>query len=330
VVDQTSHAEGQPPALVAGRDYPGTYREFVVMFPDDAACSVYLEGLRWPHGFNCPSCGQAASVWRQTRGRLVCARCRHQTSVTTGTILEKTRSPLTTWFEAAWHVTTAKNGLSAKTLERTLGVGYRTAWTMLHRFRVAMVRAERRPLGGTVEVDETLVGGVETGGKRGRGTDKEVAVVAVEILKPKGFGRLRLRHIPDASGEHLVPFVCDVVSSGSRVHTDGWLGYKALRTRGYEHLVTNMSASGDPAQVAMPGVHRVASLLKRWILGTHQGSIMPEHLQAYVEEFTFRFNRRTSKSRGLVFRRLLEQSVATGPVTEEDLAHGYAWGSHNP
>jgi transposase-like protein len=249
--------------------------------------------------------------------------------VTTGTILEKTRSSLTTWFEAAWHVTTAKNGLSAKTLERTLGVSYRTAWTMLHRFRVAMVRAERERLGGTVEVDETLVGGVEKGGKRGRGTSKEVVVVAVEILEPRGFGRVRLRRIPDASGAHLVPFVCDVISSGSRVHTDGWQGYNALRRHGYKHLVTNVSASGDPAHVVMPGVHRVSSLLKRWILGTHQGSITPEHLQAYLEEFTFRFNRRTSRSRGLVFRRLLEQTVATGPITDEDLTHGYDWAGHN-
>lgn len=300
------------------------------MFPDDAACSAYLELLRWPQGFTCPTCGRVGPAWRQTRGRLVCPGCRHQTSVTTRTILEKTRSPLTTWFEAAWHLTTAKNGLSAKTLERTLGVSYRTAWTMLHRFRVAMVRAERGLLAGTVEVDETLVGGVERGGKRGRGTDKEVVVVAVEILEPRGFGRLRLRRIPDASGERLVPFVCDVVSVGSRVHTDGWKGYNALCRRGYEHLVTNISASGDPAHVTMPGVHRVASLLKRWILGTHQGSVMPEHLQAYLEEFTFRFNRRSSKSRGLVFRRLVEQMIATGPITADDLAHGYDWDGHNP
>jgi transposase-like protein len=329
-VDPTSNIEGPTPALVAGRDYPGTYREFVLMFPDDAACSAYLEGLRWPHGFTCPSCGTVAPAWRQTRGRLACTRCRHQTSLTAGTILQKTRSPLTTWFEAAWHVTTAKNGLSAKTLERTLGVGYRTAWTMLHRFRVAMVRAERGLLGGTVEVDETLLGGVEKGGKRGRGTDKEVVVVAVEILEPRGFGRVRFRRIPDASGEQLVPFVCDVVSPGSRVHTDAWLGYNALRKSDFEHMVTNVSASGDPAHVTMLGIHRVASLLKRWILGTHQGSIMPEHLQAYLEEFTFRFNRRNSKSRGLVFRRLIEQTVGTGAITEEELAHGYDWGDHNP
>lgn len=298
------------------------------MFTDAEACAGYIEELRWPHGFACPNCGAAAQAWRQTRRRLVCRRCRHQTSVTTGTILDKTRSPLTTWFEAAWLLTTAKNGLSAKTLERTLGVSYRTAWTMLHRFRVAMVRAERERLCGEVEVDETLVGGVEKGGKRGRGTDKQVVVVAVETLHPKGFGRVRLRRIPNASGDHLVPFVCDVVSPDSEVHTDGWKGYNALPKHGYMRRVTNLSASGDPAHVTMPAVHRVASLLKRWILGTHQGSTRPQHLQAYLEEFTFRFNRRTSRSRGLVFRRLLEQMVATGPITGADLAHGYDWPDH--
>jgi transposase-like protein len=313
---------------VAGRDYPGTYRAFALMFPDTEACASYLEALRWSQGFVCPNCGVGGQVWRQTRARRVCPRCRHQTSVTAGTILEKTRTPLTTWFEAAWLVTTAKNGLSALTLQRTLGVSYRTAWAMLHRFRVAMVRAERGRLCGEVEVDETLVGGVEKGGKRGRGTDKEVVVIAVETLQPKGFGRVRLRRIPDASGEHLVSFVRDVVSPGSDVHTDGWKGYNALPKHGYRRHATNLSASSDPAHVVMPAVHRVASLLKRWILGTHQGSITPQHLQAYLEEFTFRFNRRTSRRRGLVFRRLLEQMIATGPITAASLAHGYDWTDH--
>jgi len=190
-------------ALVAGRDYPRSYREFVEMFHDDEACAAYLEQLRWSSGFICPACGRAADPWRQTRGRSVCTACRHQTSATSGTILDKTRTPLTTWFEAAWHLTTAKNGLSAKTLERTLGTSYRTAWAMLQRYRVAMVRSERERLSGTVEVDESLVGGVEHGGKRGRGTGKPTVVIAVEVKEPKGFGRVRMRHIPGASGANL-------------------------------------------------------------------------------------------------------------------------------
>lgn len=311
--------------LVAGRDYPHTYRGFVEMFPDDSACEAYLAKLRWPQGFICPACNADVVPWQASRGRLACPRCRHFTTVSAGTIFDKTRTPLTTWFEAAWHVSTAKNGMSAKTLERTLGTKYRVAWTMLQRFRVAMVDSERKQLTGTVEVDETLIGGAKQGGKRGRGAVKSIVVIAVEIKEPKGFGRVRMRHVPDASGASLVPFVCDVTTPGSIVCTDGWSGYNELESKEFNRNITVISSSGDPAHVSMPGVHRVASLLKRWILGTHQGSIVPEHLQSYLEEFTFRFNRRTSRSRGLVFRRLLERAVSTGPVTECDVTNGYNW-----
>lgn len=314
--------------LTSGNDFPFNYREFVQKFPTDDACAAYLEQLRWPGVFCCPVCQAVGVPWRQTRGRLVCTACRHQTSVTAGTIMDKTRTPLTTWFEAAWHLTTAKNGLSAKTLERTLGTSYRAAWAMLQRYRVSMVRSERERLSGTVEVDETLVGGVEQGGKRGRGAIKSIVVIAVESKEPKGFGRIRMRHISDASGANLQPFVCDVVAQGATVCTDGWTGYNGLPKHGYLHERRVLSSSGDPAHVAMPGVHRVVSLLKRWLLGTHQGSVVPAHLQSYLEEFTFRFNRRTSNSRGLVFRRLMEQAVITGPVTEADVTFGYDWSRH--
>ena len=315
--------------LEAGRDYPRIYREFVEWFPDEESCIAYLEKLRWPNGFICPACNFVSEPWHQTRGRLVCPRCRHQTSATRGTIFDKTRTPFTTWFETAWHMTTAKNGLSAKTLQRTLGTSYRTAWKMLHRYRIAMVRSEREQLSGIVEIDESLVGGVDHGGKRGRGADKAIVVIAVEIKDPMGFGRVRMRHIPDASGDKLVPFVCDVVTSGATVQTDGWSGYVNLQQNGYVHQRKILSSNDDPAHVSMPGVHRIASLLKRWILGTHQGSVSVEHLQSYLEEFTFRFNRRTSRSRGLVFRRLLEQAVITGPIIEPEIAHGLHWQHHN-
>ena len=318
-----------PQALEAGRDYPRLYREFVEWFPDNEACLIYLEKLRWPNGFICPSCQKTAKPWYQTRGRIVCSSCHHQTSVTTGTIFEKTRTPLTTWFETAWQMTAAKNGLSAKTMQRTLGTSYRTAWKMLHQYRIAMVRSEREQLSGIVEVDETLVGGVEHNGKRGRGADKAIVVIAVELKEPKGFGRIRMHHIPDASGEVLVPFICDTVESGSVIRTDGWGGYNQLNQNGYLHQPIVLSSTSDPAHVSMPGVHRVASLLKRWILGTHQGSVGNEHLQSYLEEFTFRFNRRMSKSRGPVFRRLLEQAGVTGPVIDSEIAHGYDWLHHN-
>jgi transposase-like protein len=317
------------PILEAGRDYPRIYREFVEWFPDDESCIAYLEKLRWPSGFICPVCDFASDPWHQTRGRLVCPNCRRQTSATRGTIFDKTRTPLTVWFETAWLMTTAKNGLSAKTLNRTLGTSYRTAWSMLHRYRIAMVRSEREKLSGFVEIDESLVGGVDHGGKRGRGSDKAIVVIAVEIKEPKGYGRIRMRHIPNASGDSLVPFVCDVVSSGATIQTDGWNGYNDLQQKGYVHQKKKISASDDPAHVSMPGVHRIASLLKRWILGTHQGAVRVEHLQAYLEEFTFRFNRRTSQSRGLVFRRLLEQAVVTDPIIEKKITHGFDWDNHN-
>jgi len=206
-----------------------------------------------------------------------------------------------------------------------MGISYRVAWMMLQRFRVAMVDSERRQLSGNVEVDETLIGGVQQGGKRGRGSTKSIVVIAVEIKHPKGFGRVRMRYIPDASGDSLLPFVREVVAPGSVVHTDGWRGYNELPKHGYTREITILSSSGDPAHVSMSGVHRLASLLKRWILGTHQGSIANDHLQSYLEEYTFRFNRRTSRSRGLVFRRLLEQAVITRPITEKDVTHGYDW-----
>ena len=306
-------------------DFPNTYREFIEMFPDDTACAVFLAKLRWPKGFICPSCKQSSIPWNANRDRLICPICRHQTSVTTGTIFDKTRTQLKTWFEAAWHVSTAKSGMSAKTLERTIGTSYKVAWMMLHRFRVAMVNNERSQLSGIVEVDESFVGGEEQGGKRGRGTSKSIVVIAVEIKQPKGFGRVRMRHIPDSSGNSLVPFICDMIAPGSVVRTDGWKGYNRVTDHGYQREIVVQSSSGDPAHVSMPGVHRIASLLKRWILGTHQGSVLPLHLQSYLEEFTFRFNRRTSRSRGLVFRRLLEQAVITKPTTMEDIIHGYDW-----
>ena len=311
--------------LIAGKDYPRTYREFVTMFLDDKSCREFLYKLRWNDGFICPKCKVSSIPWEQTHKRLVCPNCRHQTTVTTGTIFDKTRMPLTTWLEAAWHITTAKNGMSAKTFEQTLGISYVTAWTMLQRFRVSMVNIEREKLSGKVEVDETQVGGVDVGGKRGRSSKKSLVVIAIEIHESKGFGRTRMRYIPDASSSSLTDFIKDVMHTDSTICTDGWSGYNELKSLEYNHEITVMTHSADQAHVSMPGVHRIASLLKRWILGTHQGSFSQEHLQSYLEEYTFRFNRRLSKNRGLVFRRLLEQAVNTSPVTRKDVTYGYNW-----
>lgn len=214
-----------------------------------------------------------------------------------------------------WYVTNQKFGVSALGLQHVLGFGsYETAWTWLHKMRRAMVRPGRDRLGGSVEVDETYVGGVEEG-VHGRETHKKsIVVIAVEVLSPKGFGRVRMRQAPDVSGPSLVGFVRDVVEPGSLVHTDGWAGYNDLPKHGYRWEKTILSASGDPAHVAMPGVHRIASLLKRWLLGTHQGSVSEKHIDYYLDEYTFRFNRRTSQARGLLFYRLLQQAVEVDPM----------------
>ena len=306
-------------ALRAGRDYPPGYAELRKWFPDDGACLDYLEWLRWPSGFECPRCG-TRSGWRMGDGRFWCEQCQRRVSVTAGTIFHRTRTPLTIWFAAAWHATSAKNGVSAKTLQRLLGFGsYQTAWTMLHRFRTAMIRPGRDRLAGTVEVDETYVGGVEKG-VRGRQTEtKSIVVIAVELIEPKGFGRVRLRRIPGVSGDSLVAFVRDAVLPGATVRTDAWKGYDGLPKQGYDRQRINISATGDPAHVHLPAVHRVASLLQRWLLGTHQGAVERGHLQSYLDEFAFRFNRRSSEFRGLLFRRLLEQAVEVGPVTYKSL-----------
>lgn len=224
-MDAVEYLSPPPATLSAGRDYPRTYREFAEWFHDEEACSKFIEALRWPQGFTGPACGVVGEPGRETRGRWVCPKCRHQTTVTAGTIREKTRTPLTTGFEAAWHVTTTKNGFSAQSLERTLGTRYRVAWTILQRFRVAMVRAERAPRSGTVEGDEALIGGVKQDGKRGRGAKKAIVLISLEIKQPKGFGRVRMRQVADAADASLRPFVCDTVAPGSIVRTEGWTGY---------------------------------------------------------------------------------------------------------
>jgi len=215
-----------------------------------------------------------------------------------------------------WFVTSQKDGASALGLKRVLGFGsYQTAWTWLHKLRQAMVRPGRDLLRGRIEVDEAYVGGTDVGGTRGRGSEKkEIVVIAVEVHSPKGFGRVRMRRIADVSSATLVPFVCDVAEKGSEILTDGWRGYNRLSKCGFKHERVVHSDSGDPAHVSMPGVHRIAALVKRWLLSTHQGSVSGKHLEYYLDEYTFRFNRRSSRSRGLLFYRLVQQAVLTPPL----------------
>jgi transposase-like protein len=240
--------------------------------------------------------------------------------VTTGTIFHSTRTPLTVWFAAAWYVTSAKNGVAAKTLHRLLGFGsYQTAWAMLHRFRAAMVRPDRDRLAGVVEVNEMFIGGLKPG-KRGRGAaGKSLVAVAVELLIPKGFGRCRLSIIPNTQAPTLRAFLLDCVKPGSVIVTDGLSSYPAAIEDTYQHQPHVGVGADQPAHVSLPAVHRIASLVKRWLLGTHQGAVAADHLQAYLDEFVFRFNRRHSAFRGLLFRRLLEQAVHAAPVTYRSL-----------
>jgi transposase-like protein len=253
-------------------------------------------------------------------GRSWCKPCRGRVAVTAGTVLHGTRTPLTVWFAVAWYMTASKNGVAALTLHRLLGFGsYQTAWAMLHRLRAAMVRPGRDRLAGVVEVDESFFGGVRTG-KRGRGAGGKVLVaVAVELRQPKGFGRCRLRVIPDVKAVSLDSFLRDCVAPGSTLVTDGLTSYPPALGSDYVHRPINVARSGVKASVLLPGVHRVASLVKRWLLGTHQGAVEGDHLQAYLDEFAFRFNRRKSEFRGLLFRRLLEQAVQVEPVSYRSL-----------
>jgi len=227
---------------------------------------------------------------------------------------------LTVWFAAAWHLTAAKNGVPAKTLHRILGFGsYQTAWAMLHRFRCAISHAGHDMLSGQVEVDETVFGGVRHG-KRGRGAEGKVLVaVAVELLSPKGFGRCRLQIIPNAETKTLKTFIQKHIKPGSTIYTDGLTSYPGATKDEYIHQGTSIKVSGKDANEVLPGVHRVAALVKRWMMGTHQGSFEEDHLQAYLDEFAFRFNRRKSAHRGMLFYRLIEQCVSMHPMSFREL-----------
>jgi transposase-like protein len=312
---------------LAGEDYPGTWSQFLEWFPDDAACARYLERLRWRGAFACPGCGVLAEPYRASRGRLMCTACGHQASVSAGTIFDKTRTPLTVWFAAAWYVTSQKHGVSALGLQRVLGLGsYQTAWTLMHRFRRAMVRPERERLGGTVQVDETYVAlgdrefpFVPKSLSRKRETGKLLVVMAVEMLEPTGIGRIRLRRIPAAAQVHVQPFIEASVDPSALVHTDGSMLYSFLDRAGYQHKRTIVQDVRSRPIASLPAVNRVASLLQRWLLGTHHGAVQPGQLDHYLDEFVFRFNRRRSRSRGLLFYRLLEQAVQSGPITYRDI-----------
>ena len=298
-----------------------TLAEFEQRFATEGACRAYLARLRWPTGFCCPQCTTSGS-WTTTRCLLMCRRCGYQASVTAGTIFHRTRLPLQDWFRAMWWMTDQKHRPSALGLQRLLGLGsYRTAWLWLQKLRHAMVRPGWDRLGGQVEVDETYLGAVEAGAGRRHMRSKALVAIAAQI-DGKGIGRIRLRRIPAASTSPLVAFVKHAVKPGSVVITDGWEAYAGLKQEGFKHRPRVISGSSNTASALLPRVRRVASLFKRWLLGTHQGALSREQLDSYLDEFTFRFNRRTSRYRWKLFYRLVAQAVAVEPVPYSRLLAG--------
>lgn len=297
--------------------YPRNQMEFEAMFKNEQNCIDYIESIRWKHGFVCPICG-SIRYWKKSKGRYECIDCGAECTFTNGTIFHKSTKPLLIWFHAIWWMVAQKNGVSAKGLQKILGLGsYQTAWTWLHKFRRLMILNGRNKLQGTVEVDEVLLG-VKKSGKRGRGAEgKSIIAVAVEINGRKT-GRIRLAKIPNATSEALNRFIENNIEKSSKIVSDSWTGYAGLDKLGYEHKIQNLSMKDGDEEI-LPNVHRIASLLKRWLLGTHQSYLNKNKLEYYLDEYVFRYNRRTSTSRGLLFMRLIEQAVITAPVSYKEI-----------
>ena len=302
-------------------DYPEDFEQFITRFATEQDCYDYILSLRWPQGFVCPLCHSDRS-WKSKRLLLICSECGHQVSIIAGTIFQGTRKPLRLWFHVMWWMMSQKTGASAKNLQHTMGFRrYETAWTWLHKLRRAMIRPDRDRLKGTVEVDETFIGGIEAGAKGRKTETKTLVVIAVEV-EGKKLGRIRFRIIPDASANSLVPFIKENISPNSIVITDGWLGYVPLKKEKYEHVIHNISQSEKSASGLLAHIHLVVSLIKRWLLGTHQGAVSPKHLAGYLDEYAFRFNRRLSTHRGKLFYRLMQQSVSTKATSRLEIVSG--------
>ena len=312
--------------------YPRHFQEFLAQFPDERSCWQYLIDIRWREGYVCRHCG-SKRYWLTSKHKIHCSDCEKEFSITSGTIFQETKKPLLLWFHIMWWVVAQKTGASAFNLMDFMGFGsYKTAWLWLHKLRRAMVRPGRDKLSGQVEVDETYIGGEEAGtGNTGRGANEKcLVVVAVECIGKK-IGRVRFKIIPDASSENLIPFIEDSIENGSSVITDGWSGYKPLRNRKiYTHVVKTIAGSEKEAHELLPHVHMVDSLIKRWIYGTHQGKIprtlytvqvSAKHLEYYLDEFAFRFNRKMSTYRGKLFYRLMQQAVTTLPSTFDEITN---------
>jgi transposase-like protein len=285
--------------------FPETFQDFMDQLATEDACRSYLASVRWPTGFVCPRCAHAAA-WKKASGIFRCRGCLRDISVTAGTTFHGRHLPLRIWFQALWLVVSQKNGVSALGLSRSLGLSrQKTGWELLGTIRTAMKQGGRDKLRGTVEVDEVFVGGVKSG-KRGRGAlGKALVLVAIEDKDGVGIGRIRMTVIPDATAVSLRTAIESMIEKGSTLRTDEFRGYPSITEHGYLH--TQMKKQSLlPGEDPTPLVHRIASLLKRWLLGTHQGGVHLENLPNYLNEFVFRFNRRKSASRGKLFYRLVQ------------------------
>jgi transposase-like protein len=291
--------------------------ELEQMFQTEDDCIGYLFEIRYKEGFVCAACLNK-TYWKNNRGLFVCKSCNHEHSITANTIYHKSKLPLQLLFRAIWWMIAQKNGVSAKGLQKILGLGsYETAWNWLHKFRRLMNAPNRTKLSEIVEVDETYIGGSKPG-KRGRGADGKVIVAIAVEVKEKATGRIRFGIIEDVTSRSLLNFIKDNVYKGSTIITDDWIAYKNVTKCGYKHRIESTTKDMDKEEV-LPNAHRAISLLKRWLIGTHQNYTSKDKLQYYLDEFTFRYNRRTSKSRGLLFYRIIEQSVIHSPVSNADI-----------
>lgn len=288
--------------------YPETMQEFAEWFPTETKCREYLASVRWG-SFVCSRC-RTAETWNIRRGALKCTRCRREISVTAGTAFQNTHIPLQLWFQAIWCLVSQKHGVSALGLSRALGITrYETTWKLLKKIRGAMIRPHRERLSGLVEVDEVFLGGVRPR-IGGRSPLRKILILVAAEDTGRGIGRIRMHVISDATLVSLNGAMGEMVEPGSIVRTDGWRGYQGVERNGYRHAVVKRKPS-NPGDDPTPLVHRVASLLKRWLLGTHQGGVQHQHIQLYLDEFVFRFNRRASRSRGKLFYRLIQHMTYT-------------------
>jgi transposase-like protein len=299
--------------------YPKTFEELLDWFPSESDCMEYLEWVRWGDGFKCPRC-ECSDAWRTERGLRHCQSCGHQSSPTAGTVFEDSRKPLRLWYHVIWLMMSQKTGMSAKNFMDTFGFGsYQTTWGWLQKLRSVMVRPGRELLKGRVELDETYVGGQKEGA-RGRGAlGKSLVLVAVEGFPKQKLGRVRFRLISAPCWKEISAFVEDYIEPGSTVVTDGLKSYAKMESFKMTHEKVIVTGGGEEEESRLEHVHLVISLLKRWLTGTHQGAATPGHLQGYLDEFAFRFNRRMSTHRGMLFYRLVQQAVTARPPSIKGL-----------